>query len=124
MTRNRRGFSLIEVMVALVILSVVLLGLGRFVASFLHTVGTTTTKTAATEAASGYMAYIQADPSYPLPASYAGTVTGFPGYPNLKRVTTFNRINSTNRDYTVVTVLVTEPTLRDTVNVTAVVAHP
>jgi prepilin-type N-terminal cleavage/methylation domain-containing protein len=121
---NRRGFSLIEVMVALVILSIVLLGLGRFVASFLHTVGTTTTKTAATEAAAGYMATIQADPGYPLPASYAGTVTGFPNYPNLKRVTTFNRINSANRDYTIVSVRVTEPTLRDTVNITAVVARP
>jgi prepilin-type N-terminal cleavage/methylation domain-containing protein len=121
---NRRGFSLIEVMVALVILSIVLLGLGRFVASFLHTVGTTTTKTAATEAAAGYMATIQADPSYPLPASYAGTVTGFPNYPNLKRVTVFNRINTSNRDYTIVSVRVTEPTLRDTVNITAVVAKP
>jgi prepilin-type N-terminal cleavage/methylation domain-containing protein len=122
--RNRRGFSLIEVMVALVILSVVLLGLGRFVASFLHTVGTTTTKTAATEAASGFMATIQADPAYPLPATYTGTVTGFATFPNMKRVTTFNRINSANRDYTIVTVKVTEPTLADTVNITAVVARP
>jgi prepilin-type N-terminal cleavage/methylation domain-containing protein len=121
---NRRGFSLIEVMVALVILSIVLLGLGRFVASFLHTVGTTTTKTAATEAAAGYMAMIQSDPSYPLPASYAGTVTGIGNYPNLKRVTTFTRVNTANRDYTTVTVRVTEPTLRDTVNITAVVATP
>jgi prepilin-type N-terminal cleavage/methylation domain-containing protein len=121
--KNRRGFSLIEVLVALVILSVVLLGLGRFVASFLHTVGTTTTKTAATEAASSYMATIQSDPSYPLQASYAGTVTGFPNYPNLKRVTTLNRINTLNRDYTIITVKVTEPTLRDTINITAVVAR-
>lgn len=121
---NRRGFSLIEVMVALVILSIVLLGLGRFVASFLHMVGTTTTKTAATEAAAGYMAMIQSDPSYPLPATYAGTVTGIGSFPNLKRVTTLTRVNSSNRDYTTVTVKVTEPTLRDTVNITAVVAKP
>jgi prepilin-type N-terminal cleavage/methylation domain-containing protein len=121
---NRRGFSLIEVMVALVILSIVLLGLGRFVASFLHTVGTTTTKTAATEAASGYMAAIQADPTYPLPAIYAGTVTGIGSYPNMKRVTTTTRVNSGGSDYTTVTVRVTEPTLRDTVNITTVVAAP
>ena len=122
--RNRRGFSLIEVMVALVILSIVLLGLGRFVASFLHTVGTTTTKTAATEAASGYMAIIQSDPGYPLPNSYTGTLTGIGSYPNMKRVVTFNRINTSNRDYTIVSVRVTEPTLIDTINITAVVARP
>ena len=123
--KSRRGFTLIEVLIALVILTIVVLGLGKFVGSFLHVVGVSTLKTVATEVANAQMNQIEMDPTYPLPAaSYVGPVTGFPGYASMKRVTVFNRINTAGRDYTVITVQVTEPTMKDTVNVTAVVAKP
>ena len=124
---KRNGFTLIEVMIALVILTVVLLGLARFAGAFLHTVGTSTVKTIATEVAYSQLALIRTDPTYPLPAGYSGTVTGFPGYGAMTRTTVLNRLGGPSyatRDYTVVTVRVLEPTMKDTVNVTAVVARP
>lgn len=133
MRPNRRGFTLIEIMVALVILSVVALGLGRFVSSFLHVVATSSVRTVGSAVAREQMQVILSNPSYPLPTTYGGTVTGFPGFSSMKRITTMNRITSVTpaRDYTIVTVKVTEPTMirlgataPDTINLTAVVAKP
>jgi prepilin-type N-terminal cleavage/methylation domain-containing protein len=127
---GRRGFTLIEVLIALVILCVVVLGLGRFVGSFLHVVGTSTVKTVATEVAYSQINAVQTDVNYPLPASWAGNVTGFPGYPNMKQVTVLQRVAAGTSDYTVITVRVTEPTMSkatggpDTVNLTSTVARP
>lgn len=120
-------------MVAMVILSIVALGLGRFVSSFLHVVSTSSTRTIASAVAREQMEGILSDPQYPLPASWVGTVTGFPGYSAMRRTTMVTRVtgNSPARDYTIVTVKVTEPTMTrmgatapDTVNLTAAVAKP
>lgn len=131
--RKTRGFTLIEVMVAMVILSIVALGLGRFVSSFLHVVSTSSTRTVASAVAREQMEGMLSDPAYPLPTSWNGTVTGFPGYSQMRRITTVNRVTGTTpaRDYTIITVKVTEPsmirigaTAPDTVNLTAAVAKP
>lgn len=130
---NKRGFTLAEVLIAMVILSIVLLGLGRFVGVFLHSIGSATVRTEAAETARSQMENIRSDPTYPLSNTYAGTVVGFPGFPNMQRITVLTRRTGNNprRDYTVVTIKVTEPTmlrpgtsLQDTVNLTAVVAAP
>jgi prepilin-type N-terminal cleavage/methylation domain-containing protein len=136
--RNRRGFTLIEVMVALVILTVVALSLGRFVGNFSHAVGTSTVRTVATAVAAEQLEIIRASgnttASYPtLVANFNGiTVTGFPGYPNMVRT---NRVVRTQTvgpvaDYTTITVTVTEPTMTTSgtavvpVALTVVVAAP
>jgi hypothetical protein len=70
---------------------------------------------------------VKADPSYTtLAATWDGTRTGFPGYPQMTRVTTVSRITGTapRRDYTVITVRVDEPTIGAPVNVTTVVGQP
>lgn len=130
---TRRGFTLIEVMIAMVILSIVALGLGRFVGMFLNMVTTSSTRTVASTVARQQMENILSDPAYPLPSSWAGAVTGFPGYPAMTRITMLNRVTSSSpaRDYTIITVQVTEPTMRrsgaaaaDTVNLSAAVAKP
>ena len=124
---GRRGFTLIEVVLATVILGIVLLGTGRFTARFLHTVSVSTTATVASEVATERMEMITTDPSYPtLAARWAGTTTGFPGYPAMQRTTTVQRItgNTPPRDYTVVTVRVTEPTLATPVRMTTIVGQP
>ena len=57
----------------------------------------------------------------------AGTTTGFPGYASMKRVTTLSRLGGPTyaaKDYTIISIQVTEPTMRDTVNVSAAVAKP
>jgi prepilin-type N-terminal cleavage/methylation domain-containing protein len=131
--RKTRGFTLIEVMVAMVILSIVALGLGRFVSSFLHVVSTSSSRTVASSIAREQMEGMLSDPAYPLPTSWNGTVVGFPGYPAMRRTTSVTRVTGTTpaRDYTIITVKVTEPTMRrigatapDTINLTAAVAKP
>jgi prepilin-type N-terminal cleavage/methylation domain-containing protein len=132
---NRRGFTLVEILVAMIILLVVVVGLGRFAAGFTNSVTVSTTRTVATTVALEQLDLIRGDPTYPLPAGWAGTVTGFPGYPRMSRRTVLQRIQSgvPSRDYTRVTVKVWEPSLRrtgvpltqlDTVNLTSVVARP
>jgi len=128
---NRRGFTLVEVLIALIILTVVSLSLGRFVASFSHAVGTSTIRTLAIDVATEQMELIRgnANPTaYPtLVGNFNGNVvTGFPDYPRMTRTTTVVRTTGTNprRDYTTITVTVTEPTLGAPVDLTAVVAAP
>lgn len=124
---DRRGFTLIEVMVAMSILAAVLLGTGRFTARFIHTTAIAHATTVASEVATERMEMITTDPSYgTLVARWAGTTTGFPGYPAMSRVTTLQRItgNAPRRDYTVVTVRVTEPTLSAPIRLTSIVGQP
>ncbi|MGE0352775.1 MAG: prepilin-type N-terminal cleavage/methylation domain-containing protein [Gemmatimonadales bacterium] len=125
---KRRGFTIIEVMIAIVILGIVAASLGRFVGGFLHAVGTSTTRTVATSVAQEQIERIELDPSYTgLVATYNNvTTTGFPDYPNMTRTTRVTRTTGNNprRDYTTVTVQVTEPTLNRPINLTVVVAAP
>lgn len=124
---NRRGFTLIEVMLAVVMLGIVLVSLARYTGQFLHTVSTSTVRTVAAEVARERISLVDQDPSYTtLAATWAGTQTGFPNYPRMQRVTTVSRItgNAPPRDYTVVTVRVTEPTMGQAIDVTTVVAQP
>jgi prepilin-type N-terminal cleavage/methylation domain-containing protein len=133
MRKHNRGFTLVEVMVAMVILSVVALGLGRFVSSFLHVVSTSGARTVASAVAREQMEAILSDPQYPLPNTWVGTATGFSGFSQMRRTTSLTQVTGTTpaRDYTIVTVKVTEPTMMrlgatapDTVNLTAAVAKP
>jgi prepilin-type N-terminal cleavage/methylation domain-containing protein len=124
---NRRGFSLVEVIMAIVLLAVVLTGVARYTSKFLHSVSISTARTAAAEVAQERMNLIVMDPSYTtLAATWAGSQTGFPGFPYMSRVTTVQRITGVNppRDYTVVTVRVTEPTMGPAIDLTTVVAQP
>lgn len=124
---RRRGFTLIEVMLAVVILTTVLISVARYTGQFLHTVSTSTVRTVAAEVARERISLVDMDPSYTtLAAVWAGSQTGFPGYPNMTRVTTVSRVTGAAppRDYTVVTVRVTEPTMGQAIDVTTVVAQP
>ena len=126
--KNRKGFTLIEILIAMVILTIVSVGLGKFVATFLHTVGTSTAKTVATAVAQERLELIRADPNYAgLVATYnAQTTVGFPNYGSMTRTTRVVRTTGVapRRDYTKVTITVTEPTMGTPVNVTIVVAAP
>jgi Tfp pilus assembly protein PilV len=118
-------------MIAMVILSVIALSLGRFVGNFLHAVGTSTVRTVATEVAQEQIENIRYQSTTSLYGSIVATynnvtTTGFPGYPNMVRTTRILRtINvAPRRDYTTVTVTVTEPTMGTAVNTTTVIGSP
>jgi prepilin-type N-terminal cleavage/methylation domain-containing protein len=124
---QRRGFTLIELMLSLVILTIVLVSLAKHTGIFLHTVATSTARTTAAEVARERIGLVDMDPSYTtLSGTWAGSQTGFPGFPRMQRVTTVNRVTGTapTRDYTIVTVRVTEPTMGSPIDVTTVVARP
>jgi len=128
---NRKGFTLIETLVAMVILTVVALSLGRFVGHFLHAVGTSTVRTIGTAVATEQIELVRARntaAAYPTLVSTFNnvTTTGFPGYPNMQRRTRVVRTqtNTPRADYTTITVTVTEPTMGTPINLTVVVAAP
>lgn len=128
---ERRGFTLIEVIVALVILSIVALSLGRFVGNFSHAVTTSTVRTVSVAVAQEQLDSVLASATptvYPdLVTLFNGTsATGFPGYAAMTRTTSVTRHVSASppRDYTVVTVTVTEPTMGNPVSLTNAVAAP
>jgi prepilin-type N-terminal cleavage/methylation domain-containing protein len=124
---RRRGFTLVEVILAVVLLAIVLTSIARYTSQYIHAVATSTTRTAAAEVARERIGLVDMDPSYTtLSAVWAATENGFPGYPNMTRVTTVQRITGTAppRDYTIVTVRVTEPTMGTPIDVTTVVAQP
>jgi prepilin-type N-terminal cleavage/methylation domain-containing protein len=124
---QRRGFTLIELMLALVILTIVQVSLAKHTGIFLHSVSTSTARMTAAEVARERIGLVDTDPSYTtLGATWAGSQTGFPGFPQMQRVTTVSRVTGVapTRDYTIVTVRVIEPTMGSPIDVTTVVARP
>ena len=124
---QRHAFTLIEVMIALVILAVVVLGTVQLTAGMVHTVTTSGQQDAAVELAQGRLAQIQADPNYSgLELRYTGTETDFPTLPGFRRETQVIRFGGLGKpnDYKRVTVSVMGPGLRGPVSRTATVAAP
>ncbi len=128
---KRAGFTLIEVMMSLALLSIVIVGLGRFMGSFLNSTGRSSTLTVATSVAQERIDLIQADPRYTRLVSLYATglgadTLGFPGFPRMRRRTIMVRYTSgTPRRYmTTITVRVSDPSMRDTVSLTTVRAAP
>lgn len=129
--RNRSGFTLIEILVAVVMLAIVALGVARFSGVFASALSNSSVRVVAAGVAEDRLQLIRADPRYTsLVALYnagAGAdTTGFPDYPNMHRKTYAVRDQSGSpaRDRTTVTVQVTDPSMPDTVAVTTVIASP
>ncbi|TMM28152.1 MAG: prepilin-type N-terminal cleavage/methylation domain-containing protein [Actinobacteria bacterium] len=124
---SARGFTLIEVMAALVILSVVLLGTAQLTTGMVHTAATSGRQDAAIELAQGRLARILADPNYAtLEKVYVATEIGFPALPGFSRhtdVVHFGGVGQPN-DYKKITVTVSGPGLLAPVARTVTVAAP
>lgn len=128
---NRRGFTLIEILVAIVILTILALGVARFSALFGRALANSSVRVVAAGIASDRLQLVRADPRYTrlVPLYNAGPgadTTGFQDYPAMRRVTYVVRDQSGSpaRDRTTVTVRVIDPTMPDTVSVTSVIASP
>jgi prepilin-type N-terminal cleavage/methylation domain-containing protein len=124
-----RGVTLIEVMVSVVILSVVLLAMGRYLVDFSKAVRRSETRTIAINLASQRLSEIRASPNYSgLEATYAVAETSIPGFPRYTRTTAIARTGGPRptyvNDFKTVTVVVNSPGLTTPVTKTIVVAAP
>lgn len=123
--RNESGFTLIEVMMALTILMVVLMGLAMTTARTVHTITTSDRNDAAIQLAHDRIEYVRADPRYFLLDSiYEKTETSFPTLPGFQRQTVVTRTVSGNNDVTRVTVTVTGPGLMAPISRSVTVGAP
>lgn len=123
--------SLVEVMIAVVILVIMVMTFGRYMGSFLKANNSAGSVTAATAIARERLELVRADPRYTSLVTRYGSgpgadTTGFPGYSSMRRQTTVIRDQSGTppRDVTKVTVLVTMPGQPDTVRLTTTLARP
>lgn len=129
--RRRDGFTLVEVLIAVVLLVIVATTTARFAGEFSKAMTKSSVRVIAAGVAADRLELVRADPRYTslgtLYGSGAGAdTTGFPGYPYMRRVTKITRDQSGSpaRDRTAVTVRVIDPGLKDTVAVTTVIASP
>jgi Tfp pilus assembly protein PilV len=118
--------SLIEVMIALVILSGALLALGRFVTQFTHNISTAGIKNTAIELASDRIETIKSATKYAtIDSIYRGTETSIAGRPKFTRQTIIRRIGggaTDTLDYKLVTVIVSHPALSASIRKTTAIA--
>jgi prepilin-type N-terminal cleavage/methylation domain-containing protein len=125
MTRPGRGFTVIEVLVALIIVTVLAVSIARFTAMSVRGAAWAQARTVATAAAKEQLERVREHPNYgTLVATFNNqTQTGFPGYPGMSRVTRVTRATATSpivSDVTTITVRVTDPRLVNPVNLTIV----
>jgi len=109
---RERGFTLIEVILALSILLVVMMMLASTTGRALHTAATTQSQQTAIQLAMDKIDQVRNDPNYDgLELAYARTDTTFTGLPGFRRVTTIVRTGGQGQtsDYKKVTVVVTGP---------------
>lgn len=128
--RLRRGMTLIEVIISIVILSGAMLGLANFVRKFQHGVSDTTSQTLASDLATQRLEQIKGDRLYTgLTANYGSVVETFatdPVYKGFTRTTVVTRCASCPtaiNDYTTVTVSITGNNLPATMKKTTIIAR-
>ena len=109
---RERGFTLIEVILALSILLVVMMMLASTTGRALHTAATTQSQQTAIQLVMDKIDQVRNDPNYDgLELAYAKTDTTFTGLPGFRRVTTIVRTGGQgmSNDYKKITVVVTGP---------------
>ncbi|HLU25584.1 MAG TPA: prepilin-type N-terminal cleavage/methylation domain-containing protein [Longimicrobiales bacterium] len=127
---DRKGFTVVEVLVALTLLAVVVLGLSSTTARLNRTAVDNRQKVVAIELLQDRLRLIAMDEEYAqLRNRYEGVENDIPGYPGFRRTTTIQRINESGEggrslDYYRVTVTVQGPGLDAPVSRTTTIAAP
>lgn len=110
--KREAGFTLIEIMIALTILLVVIVGLVSTTGRTTNVAATSERQNVAIEMVHDRLDRVRIDPNYAgLDTTYGVTETSFPTLPGFQRVTTIVRFTSSSNDYKKVTVTVTGPGL-------------
>jgi prepilin-type N-terminal cleavage/methylation domain-containing protein len=113
---NKQGFSLIEVVVALVIMAIAVMGLQLVAASMLTQTGTAQIELAAAQLAEDRVDFIMLEPVYDSLPRYVGTESNLPDFPGFVRTTAIARTRDSTAagitDFRRITVSVAAPRLR------------
>lgn len=130
MLTNQKGFTLVEIMISIVILTVAILGLGASTSRMMTPVGDAEEEFLATQAAEDRLAEISLDPRYGLLDSlYAGADSGLVGLPGFTRTTALTRTTTSGTagkviDYWTVTVVVNGGRMTNSVSRKLVIGAP
>ncbi len=125
--RAKNGFTLVEVMIALVILMVVVVGFMSTSGRLMHTVTVNDRQEAAIRLAYDRIEMVRLEPRYTkLESLFVATETSFPTLPGYTRVTTIQLVGgpSLPTDHKKVTVTVNGPGLIAPIKRTTTVAAP
>jgi prepilin-type N-terminal cleavage/methylation domain-containing protein len=111
--RPRRGMTLIEVMIAVVILTTAVLGMGKFMTSFVHNVSTDNLNAVASQLVASRLEEVKGATNYnTLETVFAKSESSLPPYTGFTRSTLIKHIGGGPADlydYKTVTVIVTLP---------------
>lgn len=126
--RLEGGFTLVEVIVAMVILAVAVLGLASSATRLTTTTASAELRALALEAAEDRLARVRLDPRYGgLDTLYSSVETGLFGVEGMTRTTTVEHVQQASPnavDYKRITVKVTGPMLSPPISRLLVVAAP
>ncbi len=124
--RPRRGLSLVEVIVALVILAGVILGLGMFSVKLAQSTSTSRIRVTGAQLAADRLETVKGAPRYTaIESLYVGTESNIAGYPQYTRQTWVQRVGGSltdTIDYKIVTVQVTHRQVTGTIRKTTTIA--
>jgi prepilin-type N-terminal cleavage/methylation domain-containing protein len=121
-TRRRSGMTLIEVMIALVILTGALLGMGKFITSFSHATSDGALSSVASDLVLDRLETIKGSTLYASLDAYAVTETAITGFAGYRRVTLVTRTLDATQDYKAITVTVSNPALSTPVKKSTIIA--
>jgi prepilin-type N-terminal cleavage/methylation domain-containing protein len=121
---TRRGMTLLEVLIAVVILATVLVGMARYMGQFTRDLNKNGIRNVAGDLVTSRLEFIKSITNYSAIDAYAVTETSITGHPDYRRVTQVVRVNNASTDHKRVTVTVTHPFLGgESVKKTTVVAR-
>ena len=115
-TRDRNGMTLVEVIIAMVLLTGALLSMGAFVARYAMVTGNMSVRSEANELVADRLEAVKGALKYStIEANFAASEPSITGHPGFKRVTLVTRTGGlppSLYDYKTVTVIVTAPALK------------
>lgn len=126
---NRRGFTIIEMAVSILILTSTILGMGASSAYMIQASSGAVVRSEALQAVESRIAQVTRDPRYQsLDSLYAGTDSDLPGLEGYDRVTEISHVLLTGEsgavDYKAVSVTVSGPGLTEDISRMSIVGAP